>query len=356
MSTDPGSTQPVINSNNRMHSTLRDVAKLAGVSTKTVSRVVNHQNEISETTRQRVQAAIDQLHYRPNILARSLIRQRSRTLAVIAWGIDYFGPSRTLVGIEKEANVLDYSLLLSLVSHPTDNPERILDELISRRVEGIICAIPQVGKNRDWIQNGYLDHIPPLVFLSMESRPGISVVSIDNRYGAKKAVEHLLLQGKQKIGIISGPITWWEAHERYVGWKEAMQEAGLAAPSSLEYLSDDWSSSNGEWGMQALLEHCPDIEAVFASSDQIALGAMGIAHKLNRRIPEDLAVVGFDNIPESAFFWPPLTTIFQQLEEVGRIAVRNLNEMIIARRADRKYPDPQSMILRPELIIRASSS
>jgi LacI family transcriptional regulator len=349
------SIPPINKPNNHFHSTLRDVAKLAGVSIKTVSRVVNNQNEISESTRQRVQAAIDLLHYRPNILARSLIRQRSHTLAVIAWGIDYFGPSRTLVGIEEEANELGYSLILSLVSQPTDNPEHILDNLISRRVEGIICAIPQVGNNRDWVQNTNLDHLPPLIYLSMESNPGTSVVAIDNRYGAKQAVQHLLQQGRQKVGIITGPMAWWEARERYLGWQETLSEAGLEASPSLEYRSDDWSSLNGEQGMRALLKEHPDIDAVFACSDQIALGAIGISHQLGRRIPEELAIVGFDNIPEAAYFWPPLTTIYQQLVDVGRIAVKNLDEMIMARRMEKELPQTSCTILRPELIVRASS-
>jgi LacI family transcriptional regulator len=356
MSKDSASTQPVNKPNNHVHSTLRDVAQVAGVSIKTVSRVVNHQNEISDTTRQRVQAAIDRLHYRPNILARSLIRQRSHTLAVMAWGIDYFGPSRTLVGIEQEANELGYSLFLSLINQPTDNPEQILDNLISRRVEGIICAIPEVGNNRDWVKNSHLDHTPPLIFLSMESRPGISVVAIDNRNGAKQAVQHLVNEGKRRIGIITGPMAWWEARERYIGWREALQEAGLKPSASMEYQSDDWSSVNGERGMRALLESCPDLDAVFASNDQIALGAMGIAHQLGRQIPQELAIVGFDNMPESAFFWPPLTTIYQQLIDVGRIAVKNLHQMIISRRAESDVLQPVCTILRPELIVRASSS
>jgi LacI family transcriptional regulator len=356
MSNDPSFTQPVKKPNNHVHSTLRDVAELAGVSTKTASRVVNHQNEISEATRQRVQAAIDQLGYRPNILARSLIHQRSKTLAVIAWGIDYFGPSRTVVGIEQEANELGYSLFLNLVSRPTDNHEKILDNLISRRVEGIIWAIPEVGDNRDWVQESRLDYLPPIVFLTMESHPGISVVSIDNRNGAKQAVQHLLHQGRRKIGLITGPMAWWEARERYRGWQEALEEAHLEASPALEYQCDDWSSLNGERGMRALLEKCPDIDAVFASSDQIALGALGIAHQKGRRIPQELAIVGFDNTPESAFFWPPLTTIYQQLVDVGRIAVKNLHEMITVRRLEREPLEPLSTILKPELIVRASSS
>jgi LacI family transcriptional regulator len=355
MSSDSAETQHVHKSNFHLPATLRDVADLAGVSTKTVSRVVNHQNEISESTRQRVQSAIDQLDYRPNILARSLIHQRSNTLAVVAWGIDYYGPSRTIVGIEQEANELGYSLFLNLVNHPTDNHEQILDTLISRRVEGIIWAIPQVGKNRNWIRTNHLDQLPPVVFLTMESHRGISVVSIDNRDGARQAVQHLLQQGKRKIGIITGPLTWWEASERYAGWQEALEQAGLEASPALVAKSDDWSSMNGERGMRALLAQTPDIDAVFASSDQIALGALGIVHQLGRRVPQELAIVGFDNIPESAFFWPPLTTIYQQLVDVGSIAVNTLHEMISARRLEREPMQPLSTTLKPELVVRASS-
>jgi len=343
-------------SNKHLNATLRDVADFAGVSIKTVSRVVNHQGEISEATRQRVQAAIDQLGYRPNVLARSLIHQRSKTLGVIAWGIDYYGPSRTVVGIEKEANELGYSLFLSLINHPTDDHERILDMLISRRVEGIIWAVPEVGDNRKWIQNGRLEQLPPVVFLSMEARPGISVVSVDNRNGAKQAVQHLLRQGKHKIGIITGPMTWWEARERFAGWQEALGEAGLVASQSLVVNSDDWSAVNGERGMRALLVQAPEVDAVFASNDQIALGAMGSAHQLGRRVPQDLAIVGFDNTPEAAFFWPPLSTMYQQLEDVGRIAVKNLHEMIVSRQSQNESLPPSLTILKPQLIIRASSA
>jgi LacI family transcriptional regulator len=356
MSGIPPKPMLVHKSKNHPPATLRDVAILAGVSTKTVSRVVNHQNEISEATRQRVQAAIDQLGYRPNVLARSLIHQRSKTLGVIAWGIDYFGTFRTVVGIEQEANKLGYSLFLSLLNHPTDDHEQILNALISRRVDGIIWAIPEVGGNRDWLETSHLDQLPPIVFLSMESRPGISVVSVDNRNGAKQAVQHLIEQGKRKIGIITGPMAWWEARERYAGWQDALREANLEASLSLVEQSDDWTAVNGERGMRALLAQAPDIDGVFASNDQIALGAIGIAHQLGRNVPKELAIVGFDNIPEAAFFWPPLTTIYQHLIEMGCIAVKYLHESIVSRQSQ-SYPPPLlSTVLKPELITRSSSS
>lgn len=343
-------------SNSSVHATLRDVAQLASVSIKTVSRVVNHQGEIKETTRQRVQAAIDQLGYRPNILARSLIHQHSNTLAVVAWGIDYYGPSRTVLGIEKQANELGYSLFLNLVNNPDDGEyEQILDTLIARRVDGIIWAIPEVGNNRTWIKPSHLEQLIPIVFLSMQTHPGLSVVKVDNRYGALQATRHLIEQGRKKIGIITGPLAWWEARERFSGWQEALQQAGLNPSPSLVFKSDDWSAVNGEQGMRALFSQEPELDAVFACNDQMALGALGTIHALGLSVPKNIAVVGFDNTPESAFFWPPLTTVYQQLIDVGCVAVKHLHQMILDRRMNGGAGEALTTMIKPELIIRASS-
>jgi len=341
--------------NSSVHATLRDVAKLAGVSTKTVSRVVNNQGEIADATRARVQAAIKQLDYRPNILARSLIHQRSNTMAVVAWGIDYFGPSRTVVGIEQQAHELGYSLFLNLVGRPGDaDIKQVLDTLIAYRVEGVIWAVPEVGDNRAWLKSYRLEQLPPIVFLSMEARPGLAIVAVDNFSGAQQATQHLIDQGRRKIGIITGPMTWWEARERYAGWKDALDRAGLSSSSSL-VVEGQWSAASGEQGMQTLFDQEPDLDAVFANSDQIALGALGTAHRLGRRIPQDLAIIGFDNMPESACFWPPLTTVYQKLIDVGRIAVQTLHSMIESNRQSKAPNEAIVRLVKPELIVRASS-
>ncbi len=341
--------------NGSLHPTLRDVAILAGVSPKTVSRVVNNQGEIREATRERVQSAIDELGYRPNVLARSLIHRRTNTLAVVAWGIDYFGPSRTVVGIEQQAQELGYSLFLNLLIHPDNGDyEPVLDSLLARRVDGIIWAVPEVGGNRAWLKTGYLDQFPPIVFLSMEARPGLAVVAIDNRSGARQATRHLIAEGRRKIGIITGPWKWWEARQRYDGWQEALQQAGIAPSTSL-VVNGEWSSASGEQGMRSLLLQEPGIDAVFASSDQIALGALGTLHRSGRRVPQDVAVAGFDNSPESAYFWPPLTTVYQQLIDAGRIAVQTLDKMIKERRQTDLPVEGTTTIIEPELIIRSSS-
>ncbi len=342
-------------SNGSFHTTLKDVAHLAGVSTKTVSRVVNNQGEIRKETRERVQVAIEQLDYRPNVLARSLIHKRTNTLGVVAWGIDFFGPSRTVVGIEQQAHQLDYSLFLNLMDRPDGgDSEHVLDTLITHRVDGIIWAVPEVGDNRAWLESSTLEQLPPIVFLSMKPRAGLVVIAVDNFYGAQQATQHLLDQGRRKIGIITGPLTWWEARERFAGWENAMHQANLSTPSSL-VVEGEWTAASGEQGLQTLLNQEPTIDAVFACNDQIALGALGTAHRLGRQIPHDLAIVGFDNIPDSACYWPPLTTVYQQLVDVGRIAVQTLHRMIEANR-QLKTPDEATVTLvKPELIVRASS-
>ena len=335
--------------------TLQDVATLAGVSIKTVSRVVNNQGEITEATRQRVQAAIDELGYKPNVLARSLVNRRTDTLAVVAWGIEYFGPSRIMVGVEQQADELGYSLFIDLVSQPDEpSQERILASLMARRVDGIIWSVPEVGDNHQWLKPSLLERLPPIVFLSMQSRPGIAIAAVNNLSGARQATQHLIVQGRRKIAIITGPQAWWEARERFAGWKSTLEEAGMSPARSL-VVESYWSAAGGERAMQQLLKQTPEIDAVFASSDQIALGALGAIYQSGRRVPQDVAVVGFDNAPESAFYWPPLTTVYQKLVNVGHIAVQNLHQMIEARRQPRGYIEAALTLIEPELIIRASS-
>lgn len=335
--------------------TLEDVARRAKVSAKTVSRVVNHQGEISETTRIRIQKAIDDLGYRPNVLARSLIHRRTNTIAAVAWGIDYFGPSRTMIGIEQQSDELGYSLFLSLVMEPQQHDhDHILDTLLSRRVDGIIWAVPEVGGNRAWLTSAQLRDLPPMVFLNMAPRPGVTIVSVDNRGGARRAIQHLIGQGRRRIGILTGPMAWWEARERYEGWKSAVREAGLDPNESLA-VDCHWSAETGERAMQDLLQRQPDLDSVFAASDQIGLGALSALEASGRHVPGDVALVGFDDIPESPYFRPALTTVHQKLVEVGRSAVQQLHQFILAPADGRRRLTGSVTTIAPELVVRASS-
>jgi LacI family transcriptional regulator len=334
--------------------TIKDVAKHAQVSPGTISNVLTGKRRVSETTRSRVLEAVEELGYHPNILARSLINRRSETLAVVATGIDYFGPSQTVVGIEQEAHELGYFLLLSLLYQPDSPVDTALAGLIGRHVDGIIWAVPEVSDNRKWITSVRLQNLPPVVFLSTAARPGLAVVAADNRNGATQAVRHLVDVGRRTIGVITGPLHWWEARERLVAWADTLRQIGLPTDDALQ-VEGNWSAMSGEQGLRRLLTQRPDVDAVFACNDQMALGALRAAHAAGRRVPEDLAVVGYDNIPESAYFQPPLTTVYQGMIEVGRVAVRKLHTMIEAKYDGDAVVGPLHTLLSPELVIRESS-
>jgi LacI family transcriptional regulator len=335
--------------------TIRDVARRARVSPSTVSNSLTGKRQVSEVTRRRVQKAVELLGYSPNMLARSLVSRHSQSLGVVASGLEYFGPSRTLTGIEQQANELGYSLLLHLLHLPDDShASATLAALMARRVDGIIWAVPEIGNNRSWIAARPLNRLPPSVFLSMEVRPGFSTVAIDNRAGAALGVRHLLDQGYQKIGLITGPSDWWEARERRAGWEETLRLAGLDASESL-VVEGDWSAESGERGLGRLIARRSDLDAVFVSNDQMALGALRLAYQQRLRVPQDLAIVGFDDIPESAYFRPALTTVFQPLNDLGRVAVQMVHKLIEARMDGSAYRGANTTVLRPVLVIRESA-
>src|SRR5687767_10510520 len=209
-------------------STIKEVASVAGVSTQTVSRVINERPDVSPKTRQRVQEVIKDLAYQPSALARSLIRQRSYTLGVVIAGLNHIGPSRTLSGIAAAAEEAGYSLLLKELPRFDNNDiEPIFQALLSRHVDGIIWAVSEVGENLSWVNSPPMDVGIPLVFITMEPQKNIPVVSIDNYMGGRMAMSHLIDQGYQHIGHISGPLDWWEARQRLAGWKDGLREASI---------------------------------------------------------------------------------------------------------------------------------
>ena len=335
--------------------TIRDVAAVAGVSYQTVSRVLNNKPDVAEETRQRVLEVIEQLGYQPSSIARSLTQGRSYTLGVVSYGVEFYGPANTLSGIEHQANELGYTLLLSLMRHPETSGVQVLRDMLSYYVDGIVWAVSGIGDSREWTEKEMSHLSIPVVLLDMPPSPHLSIVNVDSRRGGYMATRHLLDQGYQTIGLIAGPLDWWAARQRKLGWQEALEEAGLAIEDSL-VVEGTWSAASGERGLGRLLEQHPSVDAVFASNDQMALGVLKAARETGRRVPEDLAVVGFDDIPEAAFFCPPLSTVRQDLDELGRCAVRELGRMIEARQRGEAAVDPISISLQPELIVRESSN
>lgn len=335
--------------------TIKEVASAAGVSTQTVSRVVNGRPDVSPETRERVQNAIEQMRYQPSALARSLIQQRSYTLGVVTAGLKYIGPSRTLSGIAEAAEQAGYALLLKeLPRFDADNIEPIFDALLSRHVDGIIWAVPEVGENRKPFSSLPLQLGVPIVYITMEPRDGLSVVSIDNYLGGRIATAHLIEQGYRHIGHISGPLDWWEARQRMAGWRDALRKAGLEAGEN-HWMEGNWSSASGAQAAVKLFGQYPGMDAIFVANDQMALSVLQSACSRGPRIPEDLGVVGFDDIPESAFFSPPLTTIQQDQYNVARVAVEEIIKIIESGWQGGATIERKSVVVAPTLIVRQSS-
>ena len=329
---------------------------MAGVSTQTVSRVINERPDVSPETRKRVQEVIKELSYRPSALARSLINQRSLTLGVAIAGLRHIGPSRTLSGITSAVEEAGYSILLKeLPSYDTEDVTPIFQAFLSRHVDGIIWAVPEVGDNRKWVVNtSPADLEVPLVFLTMEPREDLSVVHIDNYLGGRMAMAHLLEQGYRRIGHISGPLDWWEARQRMAAWKDALTEAGLA-PQDEHCVEGNWSSASGALAIEKLFDQYPALDAIFVANDQMALGVLQFFAEKKVRIPEDVGIVGFDNIAESAFFSPALTTVQQDQHHVARIAVAEVIKIIESGWQGLDPVEPKSIVLPPALVVRQSS-
>jgi len=335
--------------------TIRDVAAAAGVSHQTVSRVLNNRPDVAEETRRRVWQVIEELRYQPSAIARSLIQQRSYTLGVVIAGLKYVGPSRTLNGITNQAEEMGYTLLLKeLPRFDTNDIQPLLNSLRARQVDGIIWAVPEIGRNRDWLQNQPPELPIPMIFLTMQTRSDLFIVSVDNYTGGRTATEHLLEQGYRHIGHISGPLDWWEARQRKAGWQDALSEIGVQVADH-HWEPGNWSSASGEQAIRKLLDKYPEMEAVFVANDQMALSVLQVACEKGLQVPQDLAVVGFDGIPETAYYWPPLTTVYQDQQKLGSTAVRELVQIIEANQQNKAVVEPKTILLQPELIARQSS-
>jgi LacI family transcriptional regulator len=340
--------------NRNKRATIKEVAKAAGVSTQTVSRVINDRPDVSPETRERIQKVIEDLDYQPSALARSLIQQRSYTLGVATAGLKFIGPSRTLNGITNKAAELCYAILLEEIPHfDTEDIKPLLLNLLSHHVDGILWAVPEVGDNRRWVDEILIDVPVPVVFLTTEPRPGITTIAIDNYRGAFLATQHLLDQGYRQIGHISGPLDWWEARQRKQAWLDALRMAGIKATEN-QCTEGNWSSSSGDLAFTQLRQSYPEMDAVFVGNDQMALTVLQIANRQGLRVPRDLAVVGFDNMVESAYFWPSLSTINNNQHELGCRAVQEVVTQIESSHRNEKL-EPQTILLSPELIVRESS-
>ena len=329
---------------------MADVARLAGVSHQTVSRVLNNHPNVRPQTRDRVLAVIRQLEYRPNAAARSLVTRRTRTLGVISFDTTLYGPASMLYGIEQAARHAYFVAIASLPAFDRRSVLGAIDRFLGQAVEGIIMIAPQTTAV------AALSHVPaevPLVAVGCGTHSSLTSVAIDNTAGAARATRYLLDLGHPTVHHLAGPGSWLDAQERIDGWCQALREAGAPEPAML---TGDWSSASGyEIGHQ--LAAAPDVTAVFCSNDHMALGLLRALSEQGRRVPEDISVVGFDDIPEAAYFLPPLTTVRQDFGELGRRALRLLLDRISRAQDDAAQGWPAPLVpVAPELVVRASAA
>ena len=324
---------------------MADVAKLAGVSHQTVSRVINGSDHVKANTRERVLAAMRMLDYRPNSVARALATGKSKTLGVVSFDTTLYGPASTLFGIERAAHRAGY--FVSIVSLLALDRVSVLDavgRLRTQGVDGILVITPQTDAART-----VADLPADLAVVAVEAGPeaGMPVVAGDSFAGAALATRHLLDLGHRTVWHIAGPSDWLEAQQRVAGWRATLEEAGAPVPP---VLPGDWSARSGyELGRRLAVD--PDVTAVFVGNDLIALGLLRVLHEEGRELPAALSVVGFDDMPEAEYFTPPLTTIRQDFTEIGsRGFDLLLDEIESGHRSSARVTVP------PELIVRESTA
>jgi DNA-binding LacI/PurR family transcriptional regulator len=328
----------------RRRAVMADVAALAGVSHQTVSRVLNGADHVRPQTRERVLEAMRLLDYRPNAVARALVTGRSRTLGVVSFDTTLYGPASTLLGIERAAHAQGYYVsIVSMTSLDRDSLVEALARLHRQGVDGILVIAPLVEAVRALPT---LRAEVPIVALEAGPEDAVPVVEVDQEAGARAATEHLLALGHRCVHHLAGPASFQESIQRERGWRAALAEAGAQAP---EPLAGDWSAASGyELGRRLLEEHDPT--AIFVANDQMALGVLRALHEAGRSLPHDLSVVGFDDIPEAAYFLPPLTTVRQDFTEMGERALH----LVLAQLAG--DPAPTRVVVAPELVVRSSTA
>jgi DNA-binding LacI/PurR family transcriptional regulator len=323
---------------------MADVAKLAGVSHQTVSRVLHDSPHVRSDTRERVLEAMRKLEYRPNTVARALVMGRSKTLGVVSFDSTLYGPASTLFGIERAAHDAGYFVsIVSLKSLDRESVVSAVERLRDQGVDGIVVTAPQESAAHALLN---LPSDVPIVAAEAGPDDSVPLVAVDQSAGARAATEHLLDLGHRTVWHISGPSDWLEAQDRVDGWRSTLEDFGAAPPP---VLVGDWSARAGYVLGQALAAK-EGVTAIFAANDQMALGVLRSLNEAGRRVPDEISIVGFDDIPEAAYFTPPLTTVRQDFNEMGRLSLHVLLEQI----EGGIVAAPRTTVA-PTLIVRAST-
>ncbi len=325
---------------------IRDVARLAGVSHQTVSRVLNNHPNVRAETRERVLLAVNQLNFRPNAMARGLAARRSRLIGVVGFDTLLYGPAATLLGLERAAREAGYGISVVALER-LDRPgvAAAVDRLVDQSVAGVAVIAPVMTAA------AAAHSLPvgvPAVIVESDVTGDLPTISVDQVAGARMAVEHLLELGHETVWHVTGPRGWVEARDRIDGWRQTLEAADRRVPP---VIAGDWSPKSGYDAGLALAER-DDVTAVFCANDQQALGLLRALRERGLRVPEDVSIVGFDDIPEAAYLSPPLTTVRQDFDEVGRRCMAALVRMIDGEHARAEVPPSQ---VQPTLIVRESA-
>jgi DNA-binding LacI/PurR family transcriptional regulator len=327
---------------------MTDVARVAGVSQKTVSRVVNGSDHVSEDVRRRVNSAIRELGFRPNPAARALASQRSGAMGIITPATTLYGPSAQLLGLEQAAWDAGLSVVISSVQDGTSQHlTAAIRRLLDSGVDGLLIgsSIVDAGLTAEMLEG------VPAIIIGDPAPSGLAVPAVvtDQHAGAREATQHLLDLGHQTVHHIAGPLAWHSARARRDAWRTTLEQAHAPVP---EIFAGTWSARSGYQAAQHLLsrdDHSP-VTAIFAGNDSMAIGALRALAEAGRRVPDDVCVVGFDDVPEAEFLPVPLSTVRQDFTGMTRRAVTELSRAIAGEPVAPRITDD------PQLVIRASST
>ena len=324
---------------------MTDVARLAGVSQKTVSRVINNAPNVSAEVRDRVIAAVEALGYRRNSAARALVTQRTHVIGIVTPGTALYGPSAQLFGVERAAWQAGYSVVIVSTADSSGEELRLaIDRVVDHGVDGVVLAAPITAEG---LASDVFRGVPTIsVGDPVTGDFGCPAVIADQQSGGLQATEHMLSLGHLTVWHVAGPVSWYAANARIEGWREALHRAGAPVHGPL---AGDWTARAGYQAGLELAER-PDVTAVFAANDQMATGLMRAFKEKGRRIPEDVSIVGFDDAPDSEYLMVPLTTVRQDFTAITHRAVTELVQAIAGEEFNRGVTQ-----IPVDLVIRASS-
>lgn len=330
----------------RSRVTIRDVAVHAGVSHQTVSRVINRIERVSPETRTKVEASIQELGYSPNAVARSMARGRTCMIACISPNLTDFTFASIIEAAETEARKNDY-ILLSSSAPDEDTFSELINQLIdSRRVEGIMVINPYADERHTLL----VDNVPTVFVGARPREEAVSSVALDDVGVAKAATNYLINLGHRKIAMVTGPMQEDCSQDRCKGYKKALRENNFDFNPKNVY-AGDWSATSGYKTLKHMAEINQLPSAIFAQNDRMAIGILRAARELKLVVPDDLTVIGIDDMPLSSYFDPPLTTMQQDMVTIGREAARLLISAV-----ENPEKVQQHLLVPAKLIVRDSTA